>query len=178
MIEATPSDPRFPSLGEPVLAELSGFGREQAVEAGTALFRAGESHGTFFVLLDGAVDVRRDDASGELVVSYRDRGQFIGELGLLTEQRTYLTAVATGPGRVLVIPREQFRLLMATKPTISDVIFGALIARRETLRASPAALAIRIWSSKSGERSAATPPKTTLCTAGSTNTFSLGPGCC
>ena len=148
MIEATPSDPRFPSLGEPVLAELSGFGWEQAVEAGTALFRAGESHGTFFALLDGAVDVRRDDASGELVVSYRDRGQFIGELGLLTEQRTYLTAVATGPGRVLVIPREQFRLLMATKPTISDVIFGALIARRETLRASPAALAIRIIGSR------------------------------
>jgi hypothetical protein len=47
-----------------------------------------------------------------------------------------------------------------------------------TASRSLAALAIRIWSSKSGERSAATPPKTTLCTAGSTNTFSLGPGCC
>jgi thioredoxin reductase (NADPH) len=148
MIEAVPSDPRFPTFDDDVLAELSEFGEEREVEAGTVLFRAGESTGTFYVLMAGGVDVRRDDDYGELVVSYRDRGQFIGELGLLTEQRTYLTARVTDRGRLLVIPHGEFRRLMATKPTISDVIFGALIARREALRASPAALAVRIIGSR------------------------------
>ena len=148
MIEAEPSDPRFPGFDDGVLAELSEFGEERAVETGTVLFRAGESSGTFYVLLGGGVDVRRDDGAGDLVVAYRDRGQFIGELGLLTEQRAYLTARATEDGTVLAIERDDFRRLMATKPAISDIIVGALIARRETLRASPAALAVRIIGSR------------------------------
>ena len=64
MIEAEPSDPRFPGFDDGVLAELSEFGEERAVETGTVLFRAGESSGTFYVLLGGGVDVRRDDGAG------------------------------------------------------------------------------------------------------------------
>ena len=45
MIEAVPSDPRFPTFDDDVLAELSEFGEERGVEAGTVLFRAGESTG-------------------------------------------------------------------------------------------------------------------------------------
>ena len=148
MVEAEPSDPRFPTFDADVLAELAEFGQEWEADAGSVLYRAGESTGTFYVLIDGEIDVLRDDESDDLVVSYINGGQFIGELGLLTEQRTYLTARATRPSRVLVIPHDEFRRLMATKPAISDVIFGALIARRETLRASPAALAVRIVGSR------------------------------
>ncbi len=148
MVEAQPSDPRFPTFDAGVLAELAEFGQEREAAAGSVLFRAGESTGTFYVLIEGQIDVLRDDESGDLVVSYVDGGQFIGELGLLTEQRTYLTARTTRPSRVLVIPHDEFRRLMATKPAISDVVFGALIARRETLRSSPAALAVRIVGSR------------------------------
>src|SRR5208282_6051664 len=89
-------------------------------------------------------EIISEEGAGESVIVSYGPGQFIGELGLLTGQRTYLTARATQPGRVLVIPHDAFRRLMATKPSVSDVIFGALVARRETLRNSPAALAIRI----------------------------------
>jgi CRP-like cAMP-binding protein len=53
------------------------------------------------------------------------RGQFIELWGLLTGQRTYLTARATCRGLALVIPHEGFRRLMAMKPIISDIFFGA-----------------------------------------------------
>jgi thioredoxin reductase (NADPH) len=146
--DADSSDPRFPVLGPDMLDELLEFGQVQEFAAGTVLFRAGESTGTFYVLVEGAIVVLRDDEEGEPVAAYSATGQFVGELGLLTEQRTYLTAQVVSDARVLVIPHGGFRRLMATKPSISDTIFGALVARREALRVSPAALAIRIIGSR------------------------------
>ena len=93
---------------------------------------------------------RRHDAATEtesVVVSYT-AGGFLGELNLLTGQRPYLTARVTESGRVLRIPRMTFRTLMSAKPDIADLIFNALTARREVLRATDAARAIRIVGSR------------------------------
>ena len=147
MFDADLSDPRFPTFGPDELHQLAEFGEERVVEAGEVLYRAGEAAPDFYVLLEGAIEVVRDGEPEEVVVRYR-AGHFVGELGLLTDQRTYLTARVTQPGRVLVIPHAEFRRLMATKPTISDVIFGALVGRREALRTSEAAMAIRIIGSR------------------------------
>jgi thioredoxin reductase (NADPH) len=129
------------------LEELSEFGRRRALSAGDVLYRAGQSNSDFFVLIDGEVEVVRDDESQELVVVYTS-GQFIGELGLLTGQRAYLTARSTKSGMALVISRDSFRRLMATKPIISDDIVVALIARRETVRSTSASQAIQIIGSR------------------------------
>jgi thioredoxin reductase (NADPH) len=137
----------FPTLARSVLDELMEFGSERPLAASEVLYRAGEARWDFNIVLEGQVEIVREDDSQEVIVTYGP-GQFIGELGLLTGQRTYLTARATAPSRVLVIPQESFRHLMATQPTISDTIFGALIARRELLRTSSAALAIRIVGSR------------------------------
>ncbi len=147
IVEADPSDPRFPAFSPDVLDELSEFGEQEELAAGDVLYRAGEARWDFYVLMEGAVEVVRDDESQQLVVSY-GAGQFIGELGLLTGQRTYLTARATRKGTVLVIRHEAFRRLMATKPAISDTIFRALIGRREALRSTSAAEAVQIIGSR------------------------------
>jgi thioredoxin reductase (NADPH) len=147
MVIADPSDLRFPAFSPDVLAELSEFGEQRELAVGDVLYRAGEAKWDFFVLIEGEVEVVRDDESQQVIVVY-GAGQFVGELGLLTGQRTYLTARATRAGRVLVIAQDAFRRLMATKPKISDAIFGALIARRETLRTTPAAETVQIIGSR------------------------------
>jgi thioredoxin reductase (NADPH) len=147
IIVADPLDPRFPAFSREVLEELSEFGEQRELAAGDVLYRAGEARWDFFVLIEGEVEIVRDDESQELVAAYGP-GQFMGELGLLTGQRTYLTARATRTGMVLVVPHDSFRRLMATKPTISDVIFGALVARRDTLRATSAAKTVQIIGSR------------------------------
>ena len=147
MVVADPSDQRFPVFPPDVLEELSEFGERRELAPGEVLYRAGRSNTDFFVLIDGEVEVVRDDESQELVVVYT-AGHFVGELGLVTGQGTFLTARSTKCGAALVIPRESFRRLMATKPNISDVIFGALIARRETIRTTSAARAIQIIGSR------------------------------
>ncbi len=147
LFDADPADGRFPIFGPGDLVQLAAFGTDIDVAAGDVLYRAGEASGDFYVLIEGGIDVVRDGEPEEVVVRYT-AGHFIGELGLLTDQRTYLTARVTLPGRVLVIRHEEFRRLMATKPAISDIIFGALIARREALRTSEAAQTIRIIGSR------------------------------
>jgi len=146
LVVADPLDRRFPVFPPDVLEELFEFGERRELAAGDVLYHAGQSNSDFFVLIDGEVVVDRDDESQELVVY--TRGQFIGELGLVTGQRAFLTARSTESGMALVIPRDSFRRLMATKPAISDVIFGALIARKETVRTTSAAQAIQIIGSR------------------------------
>ena len=144
---ADPSDQRFPVFPATVLEELAEFGDRRELEPGDALYRAGEARWDFYVLIEGEVEVVRDDESQQLVVVYGP-GQFVGELGLLTGQRTYLTARATRKGSALVIPHNEFRRLMATKPSISDTIFSALIGRRETLRTTSGGEAVQILGSR------------------------------
>jgi thioredoxin reductase (NADPH) len=147
VFEMVPDDPRFPVLDQEALDELAEFGHVIELDPGDVLYRAGQELWDFFVLLEGTIDVVRDDESQEVVVSY-GAGHFIGELGLLTGQRTYLTARAVSAGRALVLPHDDFRRMLATKPTISDVIFSALVARREALRGSSVAGAIKIIGSR------------------------------
>ena len=137
----------FPSSHQTFSTELSEFGEQRKLGAGDVLYRAGDSMSNFYVLIEGEIEVVRDDDSQQLVVVYT-AGQFIGELGLLTGQRTLLTARSTRSGMALVIPQDSFRRLMATKPTISDTIFGALIARRETIRTTSVSDAIQIIGSR------------------------------
>jgi thioredoxin reductase (NADPH) len=147
LVEADPSDQRFPVFPSDVLAELAEFGEPRELAAGDALYRAGEARWDFYVVIEGEVEVVRDDESQQVVVVYGP-GQFVGELGLLTGQRTSLTARATRNGSVLVIPHDEFRQLMATKPTISDTIFRALIGRRETLRTTSGGETVQILGSR------------------------------
>jgi len=147
IFDANADDVRFPVLDQATLAELAEFGTVRELAAGEVLYRSGAEVWDLFVVLSGEFQVVRDDDSQEVIVSYT-AGQFIGELGLLTGQRTYLTARVVRAGRALVIPHDSFRRLMATKPAISDIVFAALIARREALRTSAAANAVRIIGSR------------------------------
>jgi thioredoxin reductase (NADPH) len=141
-----------PVFGDAELAELAKFGTERAVEYGDVLFRAGDATYDFMVVLEGEVEIVRPDPVGETVIVTHGPGRFLGELNLLTGQRLFLTARVVRPGRVIVITQTEFRRLMSSKPDLADVIFRALVDRRDRLRAGPGSAAIRIIGSRySGE---------------------------
>jgi len=137
-----------PTLDAGALAELAEFGQERPVMAGEVLYRAGDASYDFFVALDGRAEIVRQDLDGEAVIASYGAGTFLGELNLLTGQRPYLTARVVEDGRVLQIPRDDFRRLMSVKPDIADLIFNAFSARRERLRQGDGAGAIRIVGSR------------------------------
>ncbi len=135
-------------LDSDALAQLGRFGVERAVEGGEILYRAGDDAPSFFVVLDGEVEIVRTEPNGDVIVATHGPGRFLGELNLLTGQRPYLTARVSRSGRVLVVEPHALRELMGTLPDLSDVIFRELVARREFLRAGEGAAAVRIIGSR------------------------------
>jgi thioredoxin reductase (NADPH) len=123
-----------PFLGESQLRTLRRYGSEQAMAAGDVLFADGDLTYDLIVVLEGCVDVveqhGRPDA--DVIVTY-GRLEFVGEMGLLTGQRVFLTGVAAMPGRILRIPVERVRSIMAEEPDLSELILRSFLFRRALL---------------------------------------------
>ena len=128
------------------LADIASFGDERATELGELLFQAGDADYDFFVVLEGEVQVVAGEQD-EVVAAFGPGG-FVGELTLLTGQRRFVTARVAQPGRVIVIEQSEFRRLMSLRPGLAEIIFSALVARRELLRSGEGANAIRIIGSR------------------------------
>jgi thioredoxin reductase (NADPH) len=130
-----------PFLGESQLRTLQPYGSEQAMGVGDVLFADGDSTYDLIVVLEGSVDVveRYGAADPDVIVTY-GRFEFVGEMGLLTGQRVFLTGVAATPGRILRIPVTQVRQIMAEEPDLSELILRSFLFRRAhltTRRAGP-----------------------------------------
>ena len=132
-----------PFLGESQLRTLRRYGSEQAMAAGDVLFAEGDCTYDLIVVLDGCIDVveRYGASDAEVIVTY-GRLEFVGEMGLLTGQRVFLTGVAAAPGRVLRIPVEQVRLIMAEEPDLSELILRSFLFRRALLTTRGAGLTL------------------------------------
>jgi thioredoxin reductase (NADPH) len=147
-LEPVPTDPAAAVFGAAELAEIAEFGSERPMAVGEVLFDPGDDTANFVVILEGEIAIYRADPEGDVFITQHGAGRFLGELNLLTGQRAWLSARAVAPGRVLVVPPDGFRRLMSAKPDIADVIFRALVARRELLQAGEGARAIRIIGSR------------------------------
>jgi thioredoxin reductase (NADPH) len=138
----------FPTWDETVLAELAGYGVERAVAPGEELLHAGQASSSFYVVIEGEIEVVRPDVDRDERIGVLGPGQFVGGVSLLRGQRPYLTARATRAGRVLDIGAEDFRRLMGARRHLADMIFSSAVARSETLRTGAAARIVRIYGSR------------------------------
>ena len=136
------------TLGPAQLAELAPYGEEITVDVGDVLFSPADQTYDFWVVLQGEVEILRPDPTGDVLVIVHGEGRFLGELSLLTGQRPYLVARVSRPGRALRIRLPEFRRLMSEKAELADIIFRALMARREALRSGEGARAVKIIGSR------------------------------
>jgi thioredoxin reductase (NADPH) len=123
-----------PLLGALQLEILNRYGSEHLVSRGDFLFADGDRSYDMIVILEGTVDIVENHGRFDerVIISYGER-EFLGEMGLLTGQTVYLTAVATSEGRVLRVPPEQVRIIMAEEPDLSDLIIRAYLLRHARL---------------------------------------------
>ena len=121
----------WPEVGEAVREALEGEGRYVDFEAGHCFFEVGDEHAKFIFLERGTVDVL--DRLDDHVVGRVEAGGFVGELGLLMGQKTFLAAEAKSPGRALIVEREDLLRLVQTVPEVADCVVGAFAARRKLL---------------------------------------------
>lgn len=134
-----------PTLTDDQWARLSAIGTTEEVAEGDYVFRSGDTDYDLILVEEGEIEIVRDALKwvGEVVISRMGPRSFAGELGLLNGQGAFLSARATGPGRVRRITRAELRRLMNEDDELCDLILHALWARRESLRNGPAAMTLK-----------------------------------
>lgn len=131
-IEASGEDPAaFPTLTEAQIEELRPITTPRTFRDGEFLWRMGSVLPSFFILLNGAVDIRQRDATGQpsLLVRHGPRG-FTGDIDLLSGKGTVVEAIANGPTEVLEIAPAALKQLVVTNSALSDLIVEAFLSRR------------------------------------------------
>ncbi len=108
--------PPFSDLPPDEAAVLAGVAAERHAAPGDVIFAEGEVLPGLFVILSGTAEIRSGDDD---VVSHRGAGDIIGERGLLREGRAMLTARASEPCDLLVVPAARFHHLIDTIPAFA-----------------------------------------------------------
>jgi thioredoxin reductase (NADPH) len=121
-------------LRGPQLDVLRPYGTEQETTGGDVLFAEGDGTYDLLVVLAGEVQVvERFGQPDQAVISSYGPGEFPGEMGMLTGQRAYLTAVASAPGKVLRVAVGQLHQVISQEPDLSELILRAFLQRHARL---------------------------------------------
>jgi signal transduction histidine kinase len=124
------------SLTPEQVEALMPYGREFVLQTGDLLFDERSVVDSFYVVLEGEVEISRLDGAEEIPVLHHGPGGFTGGLVMLTGRTSIHRARATAPGRVLEIDSETFRRLPAEVPDVADMFISGLARRmRYTQRA-------------------------------------------
>jgi thioredoxin reductase (NADPH) len=134
LVETGDRSGAFPRLDDGQLAALEAIGGRRRVQRGDVLFREGDAHYDFFVIVSGKVAIVEGYGSGhERMIGVHGQRRFLGELNLLTGQAAFLTAVVVEDGEVLAVPPERLRELVTHDTSLGDVILRAFLLRRSVL---------------------------------------------
>jgi thioredoxin reductase (NADPH) len=131
-----------PALDAEQLALLCRYGQKRPTSAGQVLFREGDQAYDFTVVLSGTVTLVDHDAGVERELATTGPGRFLGELGILTGERVFATAMVTEPGSILVIPADRLQEVIAQDQELADLIVQTALRRRQWLLQHRAGLQI------------------------------------
>jgi thioredoxin reductase (NADPH) len=131
--ETPNTDGAWPRLTDAQIATLAKHGQRRRTKAGEILFRAGDTNSDLFVILAGKVAILDGDGRDENPIGVHGPGRFLGELGTLTGQGRWVTALVREPGEVLVLPVDRLRQVVGQDPLLGDLILRAYLIRRVML---------------------------------------------
>jgi CRP-like cAMP-binding protein len=117
--------PLFSGCSKRELGKIAAIADEIDLREGKVLTRQGGPGREFFVLLEGSVDVVRDDER----INTLGVGDFFGEMGLISQKPRNATITAISPVRTLVITETNFRRLLRDDPGISMKVLETVAAR-------------------------------------------------
>jgi len=121
-VEAIKRVPLFAKLSKQGLQDVAAIADEIDLPEGKQLTRQGERAQEFVVLLDGSAEVQQDAR----VVNTLGAGDFLGEIGLVTQLPRTATVTTTSTVRALVITDRDFLELLRRSPEVSAGVLEAL----------------------------------------------------
>jgi CRP-like cAMP-binding protein len=112
----------------PVESDLfSHFGQE--LQAGTVIFKEGEEGDQMFIIQGGRVKVSRPIGGKEQLLAVLGKGDFFGEMALVTRERRMATVTTLEAVRLLAFNREGFLNMINKNPKIALNIIDKLCRR-------------------------------------------------
>jgi len=133
MREALRTIPLFAELSDQDLDLLADGAYEEAVSAGSIVFRQGEEGDRACVITSGEVEILKTAGSRELLLAVRTQGDMIGEMSLLDAAPRMASVRARVDSTLLTIPKQQMDELLQVSATAARALVGVLLSRwRET----------------------------------------------
>ncbi len=127
----------FPNLTQPQIDALRPFGREIHLEEGQFAWTAGDPNVCMFVVLAGEMKIHVGKA-GDVITSHGE-GSFSGDIDVMTGRPTIVSGVAGTKLKLLEVPGECVRNIVAEQPALGEVILRAFLLRRNMLQESSSA---------------------------------------
>jgi CRP-like cAMP-binding protein len=117
--------PLFARLNKKGLQDVAQIADEIDLPAGKKMATEGDRGREFFVLLDGEAEVTK----GGQQINTMKKGDFFGEIALVTKMPRTASVTATTDVRVLVITERDFDNLLRKSPDVGRSVAEALAER-------------------------------------------------
>jgi thioredoxin reductase (NADPH) len=130
---ANENEVAFPTLNTKDLAALTARGHPREVRAGEVLFAEGDRNRSFFVVLEGSIEIVGHSNGARHVVAVHHPGQFSGDVDMLSGRAIVVTGLAAEDGRVLELSNTELRRAVDELPELSQILVKAFLARRALL---------------------------------------------
>ena len=124
-------DETFPTLSGAEIDRMRRFGAVRSYADGEKLLETGKPGPGMFVVLSGHVAITQRDGIGQVTpISEQGPGQFVAEIGQLSNRAALVDGVAEGEVEALLIPHAGIRSLLVAEADLGSRIMRALILRR------------------------------------------------
>jgi thioredoxin reductase (NADPH) len=130
---ASENEVAFPTLDSKDLAALTARGHPRKVRAGEILFSEGDRNRSFFVVLEGSIEIVGHSKGVPHIVAVHHPGQFSGDVDMLSGRATLVTGRAAEDGRVLELSNAELRQAVDELPELGQILAKAFLMRRALL---------------------------------------------
>jgi CRP-like cAMP-binding protein len=126
--------PFFSGLDAESLERIGRGLRTRRFRRSEVIFHQGDPGDALFIVMSGAIKIMLpSDTGDEAILATLRPGDVFGELALLDGAPRSATAVALEPTETLILPRLQFRELLATEPAVRDALLASIAAELRRL---------------------------------------------
>lgn len=112
--------PQFRELPETSIDALANGAIQLEVPDGEFLFREGDEATSFFVVIDGALELLRQKDGREVALRHAKKGEAFGLFGLFSAQLRAASARAIGDCTILEISAQKLQSLLATDEALHE----------------------------------------------------------
>jgi len=126
-------DVAFPRLSRAQIDALRPWGRVRAIAPGDVLFQEGDRGFSFYVVLEGAVEIVEQSHGTPRQVTVHEPGEFTGDVDTLSGRAALVTGRATARGEVLELTAAELRQAVDALPETAEIVLKAFLTRRTLL---------------------------------------------